>query len=114
MVFTICLGIAVDDTIHLTFRFRRELQTSGDVVSAMEVTLWRVGQALIITTIVLLSGYGTMLLSQMAVLVTFGILTCLAIAAALLGDLLILPALLLWFAPRPRKLQECPGPAKLR
>jgi predicted RND superfamily exporter protein len=106
MVFTICLGIAVDDTIHLVFRFGRELQASGDVARAMKIALHRVGQALIITTVVLLAGYGSLLLSQVAVLVTFGILACLAIAAALIGDLLILPALLLWFVPQRRRKRE--------
>ena len=104
IVFTICLGIAVDDTIHVIFRFRREFRSAGDTVTALYRSLWVVGQALVITTIVLVSGYGTLLFSEIGMLRIFGLLTCIGIATALVGDLVILPVLLLCFVPSSKRL----------
>ena len=47
-------------------------------------------------TEVLNNGFGCTLLSEMTVLRTFGSLACVAISSALIGDLVVLPALLLW------------------
>ncbi|MBU0637430.1 MAG: MMPL family transporter [Planctomycetes bacterium] len=100
IVFTICLGIAVDDTIHFLARFRRELAVEGDVAAAIRRSLVAVGGALVTTTVVLLSGFGTIMLSEMPPVRLFAWLSCSAFAAALLGDVVILPALLMCFCRR--------------
>src|SRR6185295_833522 len=35
IVFTICLGLADDNTIHFLYRFREELETEGNLVQAI-------------------------------------------------------------------------------
>jgi len=97
IVFSICLGIAVDDTIHFLTRFRRELHYDWDTPAAIRRTFIRVGSALITTTIVLVAGFGSVLISELPSSRLFGWLSCTAIASALMGDLIILPALLACF-----------------
>jgi uncharacterized protein len=93
--FTVCLGIAVDDTIHFLTRYQEELRESGDPWEASKRAFTGVGSALIMTTIVLVAGFATVLLSDSRdhrIFATMGILT---LSSALLADLIFLPALLL-------------------
>ncbi len=94
MVFTICLGVIVDDTIHLLVRFRKEQAVLGDVPGALRVTLVSVGPVLVTTTLILLCGFGAMMLSETEVIVRMGMLSCLALIMALLADLVLLPAII--------------------
>src|SRR5690606_41514358 len=50
---TIAIGIAVDDTIHVLTRFRAEFGRLGNYNEAMAATLLGVGQALIISSTIL-------------------------------------------------------------
>jgi predicted RND superfamily exporter protein len=52
---------------------------------------------MMMTSLVLLVGFGSLQISEMPTTRLFSGLSCLAIAAALVGDLLILPALLRCF-----------------
>ena len=96
IVFTICLGIAVDDTIHFLNRFQRELAAGGDVPAAVRRAFLAVGRALVMTTLILLAGFGSVTLSEMPSSRLFAWLSCTAIASALIGDLVILPAMVAW------------------
>lgn len=97
IVFSICLGIAVDDTIHFINRFQREMEVDGDVRAAIRRSFVAVGTALVTTTIVLLTGFGSVVTSTMPTTRLFGWLACVAIGSALIGDLVILPAMLTCF-----------------
>lgn len=91
--FTVCLGIAVDDTIHFLTRFQEERagKTVGEAIShAFTAT----GTALIMTSIILIIGFMTVLFSDLRdqrIFATMGVLT---ISSALFADLVFLPALL--------------------
>jgi len=97
IVFSICLGIAVDDTIHVINRFGRELRDGHAVRPAIKQTFLAVGSALVTTTTVLLVGFGSVSISEMPPSQLFAELGAFAIFAALLGDLVILPAMLVYF-----------------
>jgi len=101
MVFSICLGIAVDDTIHFLNRFRRELVIGGDVRAAISRSFMAVGSAVFTTTLVLLVGFGSVLTSSMPSSRLFAGLSCAGYAMAIAGDLVMLPALLVCFVKPP-------------
>jgi len=98
--FTVCLGIAVDDTIHFLTRYREEQKHSDDPYEVIRKAFIGVGTALIMTTVVLVIGFSTALLSDSRDHRIFAMMGILTISTALLGDLLFLPALLLRFAPK--------------
>lgn len=104
--FVVCLGIAVDDTIHFLSRFRLELEVDGDIEASLHRAFTGVGSALVMTTIILCSGFGTMLLSEIPGQRAFAGMACCTIAAAVVGDLIALPALLSCFHPRKRQSSE--------
>ena len=124
--FTVCLGIAVDDTIHFLTRYQEEQKRAFDVTpigdpshsvaangrsigndaGAIRRAFIGVGTALIMTTIVLMIGFSTALLSDARDHRIFAMMGILTIGSALFADLLFLPALLLRYdnsrSPKPR------------
>lgn len=96
MVFTICLGIVVDDTIHMLVRYRREVKLAATVEQAIVRTMESVGPVLVVTTMILIAGFCSLVSSATEVVVRMGLLSCLALVMALLADLIVLPALISW------------------
>lgn len=106
--FTVCLGIAVDDTIHFLTRYQEELSKddgSLDISAAIRRAFIGVGTALVMTTIVLIVGFATALLSDARDHRIFAMMGILTIGGALFADLVFLPALLVRFA-RPKDAQD--------
>ena len=101
--FTVCLGIAVDDTIHFLTRFEEERESSKTEDEAIRNAFTGVGTALIMTTVVLVSGFATVLMSDSRDHFIFAAMGSITIAAALFADLVFLPALLSQFVPKKTK-----------
>ena len=97
MVFTVALGIAVDDTIHLLVRAREELRRGRGLDQAIRLSVLHSGRAVVITTVILTLGFGMNALSSFPANRTLGALGAVIMFAALLCDLLVLPALLAAF-----------------
>lgn len=99
--FVVCLGIAVDDTIHFLSRYQVELAGEnelGNHDNAIRRSFFGVGTAMIVTTIVLVAGFSTVLTSDLPAHRTFASMACSTIGTALIGDMIFLPALLALFA----------------
>jgi len=95
--FTVCLGIAVDDTIHFLTRYREEEERSECRRQSIRKSFVGVGTALIMTTCVLIIGFSTALLSDARDHRIFAAMGIMTIGSALFADLIFLPALLLHF-----------------
>lgn len=113
IVFTISLGIAVDDTIHFLFRFREEARMHHDVRRAAYRACHGAGPAVVRTSAMIVAGLSVLLLSEFVPTRRFAELTSVTMIAALAGDLLLLPACLVlfwkgWSPPEPGH-QEFPG-----
>jgi len=93
MVASVVLGLAVDDTIHTLGHFR-ELAPLVGRHEAVAGTLERTAPAYVLTGAILAAGFGVCALSGFAPTARFGGLSALAIAMAVVGDLVLLPALL--------------------
>jgi len=100
--FTICLGIAVDDTIHFVSRYLEESKRGGTVESIIKRSFREVGTGIIMTTIVLIAGFCSVLTSDTRDHRIFAELGLVTLISALLCDMFLLPALLAYF-DRPRK-----------
>ncbi len=94
LAFTVCLGIAVDDTIHLLARYQSERRAGHSPREAALLAFLHVSRALLATTLVLLAGFGVMFLSSIGTSVLFALIASIGLLAALIGDLLLLPAML--------------------
>jgi len=96
---TVAIGIAVDDTVHLVNRLRYEFLRCGNYELALRRSLSGVGQALVLTSIILVCGFMGLLVAKMAMMASFSILLMWTILGALLADLFLMPALMLLLKP---------------
>ena len=94
VVFTVALGIAVDDTIHLLVRFREEADRGLGARESIRQAVLHSGRAVTMTTVLLCIGFGLNAISSFPSMQILGILGAVVIGVALLGDLFLLPALL--------------------
>lgn len=99
VIFTIALGIAVDDSIHYLARFRIEYLRRKAMLPAITATTIRTGRAIIITSMILIAGFGTLITSAFTSTAMMGVLVCTTIFSALIADLFILPSLFYWLKP---------------
>ena len=99
VIFTIAFGIAVDDSIHYMARLRIEMKRGRTLDEALSITTRKTGKAIIVTSLILLAGFGTLLTSVFSSTVYMGLLVCLTVFGALLADLVLLPALFYWIRP---------------
>ena len=95
--FTVCIGIAVDDTIHFLSRYREEQLVYADRNEAIAQAFQGVGTGMIMTTVVLVAGFSSVLISETRDHRIFASLGIITLGTALLCDLLLLPALLSHF-----------------
>ncbi len=94
VVFTVALGIAVDDTIHLMVRYREELQRGREHKAAIRTAVLHSGRAVVLTSILLCAGFAVNTLSSFPSMLVLGMLGAFVIFIAMLCDLFVLPALL--------------------
>ena len=95
IVVTMTLGIVVDDTVHFLSKYLRARREQDlRVESALHYAFNSVGQALIVTSVVLIAGFLILSLSAFDLNGSMGTMTAITIALALMADLLILPGLL--------------------
>ena len=96
------LGIVVDDTVHFLSKYLRARREKG--YSAQEATLYaftHVGQAMIVTTLVLVAGFLVLAFSTFKLNADMGLVTAITIAVALVVDFLLLPPLLMALDTQP-------------
>lgn len=104
--FTCCLGVAVDDTIHFLTRYVEEKRETEDEEEAIRKAFTAVGTALVVTTVVLVSGFLTVLMSETREHRIFASMGSITVAAALFGDLVFLPAILSRFSKKSKNSTE--------
>jgi len=94
----IALGVAIDDTVHFLVRYRAE-RAMGPPEAAVRAAVRRVGRPIVVTSLMLASGFGLIAASEFQTLQQFGELTALTMGLCLVTDLVVLPALLLRLRP---------------
>ncbi len=94
MVASISLGIAVDNTVHVLTRFRRQRQQGEAAMEACESTIFQVGPSITITTATACIGFYALLPSAFEPISNLGLLSGSAVLAALVANLLLLPAMI--------------------
>ena len=95
----ISVGIAVDNTIHYIIRFKREFSQHKNYSKTVEICHGSIGKAMYYTSSIIVIGFSILSLSNFIPTIYFGLLTGLAMLAALLASLTLLPALLIIFKP---------------
>jgi predicted RND superfamily exporter protein len=94
IVFNVCLGLAVDDTVHVLSALARQRRAGLSIATSVRRAIAETGNAVVIGGLVLAIGFTAVTASSVPSLAGFGLLACGAVAAATLAELVFLPALL--------------------
>ena len=96
----IAVGIGIDISTHFTARFREELRSQPDRLSALRKAGEGTGGALVLSAATSMLGFTVMALAPTPIFATFGALTAVMIALALIVSLAVLPSVLMLVTPR--------------
>ncbi len=97
---TVAFGIAVDDTVHFLNRFLLTGHGTAGLSERLIETSRRIGPVLAGTTMIIVAGMSTTLTSGLPTISLFGRIAALTLAVALIGDIVVLPALMAGLARR--------------
>jgi predicted RND superfamily exporter protein len=97
LVFSVALGITIDVTIRFLVNFKQELARHDDsIADTVHRTIHDTGLSIIYTSLILIAGFSVFMLSQFDGTKSLGYLTSITLFMAMVTNLILLPALLLW------------------
>lgn len=98
LVFSVAFGISVDDTIHFLAKYRQELKlTNYNIGQSVLLAIRETGVSMFYTSIVLFFGFIVFVASSFGGIEALGVLVSVTLIIAMIGNLLLLPTLLLSF-----------------
>jgi predicted RND superfamily exporter protein len=96
LIFSIALGISVDNAIHFLSRYRLQLKLNNwEIKASVLAALRETGYSMIYSSVVLFFGFGIFILSSFGGTEALGYLISFTLLIALLSNLFLLPSLLL-------------------
>ncbi len=96
LIFSIALGISVDNTIHFLSRYRQQLLLNNwKIHESVIAALLETGFSMIYSAVVLFFGFAIFILSSFGGTEAMGYLISFTLLIAMLSNLLLLPSLLL-------------------
>lgn len=96
LIFSIALGITVDNTIHFLARYRQELKLKKwDLKECVAISIRETGLSIIYTSVILFFGFIVFVFSDFGGTQALGYLSAVTYFVALFTNLILLPALLL-------------------
>ena len=95
-MFSIALGISVDNAIQYLSRYRHELKVTGGAIKQSALNaLHEAGFSMIYTSIVLVLGFSVFIVSEFGGTQALGILISTTLLIAMFFNIMVLPSLLL-------------------
>ena len=97
MITATSMGLIVDDTVHILSKYHRAKRLHNFAThDAIRYSFSHVGEALWVTTLVIIAGFSVLAFSSFKLNADMGLLTVTAVGVALVMDFLLLPALLMF------------------
>ena len=101
----VAFGLSLNAAVHYLNRLRLEDRPGEDPAIGVERATVLIGPALVLTSLILAFGLGVTVLSDLPSLRLFGKLSAMTLVAALIGDLVLLPASVLLYRRFMRRLR---------
>jgi len=101
MIAAVSMGLGVDSSLHYLFRYRQERAAGNSLEQALASSQSETGMAVLMATMALVIGFGSMAVSDFLPTVAFGSLAAWTMLGGLLGNLCLLPALVTWLDTKP-------------
>jgi len=93
-VVALLMGLGVDYSIHLMNRLVEE-KTLEDKISKVEKTLKSTGKAVLLSTITTIIGFGSLMISSMSPMVSFGLASAIGILFCFVSAIILVPCLVI-------------------
>ncbi|QFR50137.1 MMPL family transporter [Sulfurimonas lithotrophica] len=97
LIGAIAIGMVVDDTIHYMHNFKRYYIVHKNIDEAIRLTLHSTGRAILITSVVLSSGFLVFMFASMNNLFNFGLITGITVLVAMFTNLVLSGSLIKMF-----------------
>ena len=108
LVALVGLGVAIDYSLLMIFRFREELQSGEDTETAIIETMRHAGRSVIVSGSTVAIGLLSMVILPIPVIRSIGIGGLLIPTVSVLTSITLLPALLAWLGPRINRVRVMP------
>ena len=95
MIAAVSMGLSVDSSLHYLVRFQRERRDGQSFQAALTASQSEIGMAILLSTLALVIGFGSLATSNFLPTVVFGITASISMVGGLLGNLVVFPALLI-------------------
>ena len=113
MISSVAIGLVVDASIHFLYRFRYEFERRKSYLTALRETYRNAGEALTVSTLILVFGFASSVFASFRPTLYFGLLTSLVILFALFCTLVLLPAILVILKPFGPGRKPKPSPKQI-
>lgn len=100
VIFSISMGIAIDNVIHYVARYKEELHSGLGYHSAMYKTIISSGRAIVSTTFLVIAGFLILVTSNFVATIDLGLLGSITLFIGLISALFFLPVLILTLRPK--------------
>jgi len=94
MIAAVSIGLSVDSSVHYTMFYQRQRRLGLSRAEALHRAQDSVGRAAVFSTLALTVGFATLCVSDFVPTIYFGVLVSLSMIGGLMGNLLVLPALI--------------------
>ena len=96
IVFAMTMGIAVDDAIHVMSRYLLAKGEGASTKQSIARAMNESGRAVVFSSIVLVFGFSVLCFASFTTIIYVGLFGSIIMTLALVGDLVMLPAILYW------------------
>jgi predicted RND superfamily exporter protein len=100
LISVIGLGIAVDDTIHFLTEYRLRRAENLSISQTLRRVILDKGMGISSSTVILFFGFSVLMFSNFVPTMSFGFLSAVIMITAWLGDMIVLPAVMLSFCKK--------------
>lgn len=97
LVFSVALGICVDVTIRFMTNIQQRLKQDANLYEVVLASIKETGMSIIATSVILIFGFGVFSVSKFDGTKALGYLSALTLFLAMIFNLTLQPALLLWY-----------------
>ncbi len=97
MIAAVSMGLSVDSSLHYLIRYQRERTEGRSFDESLIAVQSDIGMAILLSTLALVLGFGSLSTSNFLPTVVFGTTASLSMLGGLFGNLVVLPALLTIF-----------------
>ena len=95
MIASVSLGLTIDASIHYLAGYQHAIEAGKPHHQALRESSTQIGRALVLSNAALVLGFSVLALSNFLPLVYFGLLVSFTMVSGLLGNLVLLPSMMI-------------------